>query len=115
MLISFLKGKMKKRVYIFCIFIAITFSSNAQEITDTAFEKTVFWKVTGNGLKDTSYLYGTAHPIFREDIHITDTVLHTLLRSSTAYFENIPSVNDDSIYITLNIMNKPKLYRILGN
>jgi len=106
---------MKKQLNFLLICITCCFGLNAQDPADTAFEKTVFWRITGNGLTDTSYLYGTAHPIFREDIHLSPNMLQALLRSPVIYFENIPSSNDDSLYRSLNIMKKPNLRRLLGN
>lgn len=97
------------------LLLVIASHGKGQERADTAFEKTVFWMVTGNGLKDTSWLFGTAHPVFREDILMADTVLHSLLQSRAVYFENIPSANDDSLYRELCRMNKPKLKRLLGS
>ena len=100
----------------FCVLLLVIFSSSAgaQEIADTAFEKTVFWRITKDGLKDTSYLFGTMHPVFKEDIHVADTVLHIFLRSSVIFFENIPTSNDDSLRIALGTMKKPKLKSLLG-
>lgn len=105
---------LRTKIFSFLL-LAVSFYTKGQERADTAFEKTVFWSVSGNGLKDTSWLYGTAHPVFREDILMADTVLHSLIQSSAVYFENIPSANDDSLYRELCRMDRPKLRRLLGN
>lgn len=97
------------------LLLTVSFYTKGQEREDTAFEKTVFWSVSGNGLKDTSWLYGTAHPVFREDILMADTVLHSLLQSAAVYFETVPSPNDDSLYRELCLMERPRLRRLLGN
>lgn len=86
----------------------------AQERADTAFEKTIFWSVSGNGLPRTSYLFGTAHPIFRDNILLADTVLTTLLHSSAVYFERVPQAGDDSLYREQCRMDRPKLRPLLG-
>lgn len=107
---------MKKiKASFFGIAILLCLSASAQEAADTAFEKTVFWQISGNGLKDTSYLFGTAHPIFREDILIADTMLKALLRATAVYFEYVPPANNDSIFKQISIMNKPRLRRLLGS
>lgn len=97
------------------LLLMVTSQIKAQEKADTAFEKTIFWSVTGNGLHDTSFLFGTAHPIFRDDIMMADTVLHVLLRSSAVYFEHVPSSNDDSLYRNQCLMDRPKLRNLLGS
>lgn len=99
----------------FLLFLLDSLNANAQDAADTAFEKTVFWQVSGDSLKDTSYLFGTAHPIFREDIHIAKNMLAALLKSKAVFFENIPGNNDDSLYKAINTMNKPRLHRLLGS
>jgi uncharacterized protein YbaP (TraB family) len=107
---------MKKiKIYFFGLLLIASIHGFAQEAADTAFEKTVFWQISGNGLKDTSYLFGTDHPIFREDIHIADNMLEILLKAKAVFFEYIPAVNNDSVFRAMNIMNKPRLRRLLGS
>ena len=67
------------------------------------------------GLRDTSYLFGTIHTIFREDLYITDIVWHAFLNSSVIYFENLRSANPDSARLSLYTMKKLKLKNLLGN
>ncbi len=100
--------------FLFIFFFQSCFNGSAQEPLDTAFERTVFWQVTGNGAIDTSYLLGTAHPILKKDIRIASNVLQALIRSNAVYFENIPSDNDDSLFEALNLMEKPRLKQLLG-
>lgn len=94
--------------------IFITLYGNGQIVADTAFEKTVFWQITGNGLTDTSYLFGTMHPVFREDVHIAENMLFALLNSKTVFFEHALYNTDDSAYIEMSRMEKPALRRLLG-
>jgi uncharacterized protein YbaP (TraB family) len=107
---------MKKiKINFFGLLLIVSTHGFAQEAADTAFEKTVFWQISGNGLKDTSYLFGTSHPIFREDIHIAGNMLEALLKAKAVFFENIPVENYDSLFRAMNIMNKPRLRRLLGS
>ena len=106
---------LKRNNFYFLFFLAVSFSSTGQEIADTAFEKTIFWRITGNGLKDTSYLFGTMHPIFREDVYIANKVLYEFSRSTAIYFENTLPPNPDSVRIALTTMKKPNLKSLLGN
>jgi TraB/PrgY/gumN family len=94
--------------------IFLTFITAAQNAADTSFEKTVFWQVTGNGLADTSYLFGTIHPVFREDVHIAANMLQALLRSEMVFFEHQLYNIDDTVYLSLHSMEKPVLKRLLG-
>jgi uncharacterized protein len=111
-MIIFVKNFMRKIIPKFIsLFLILSFEAKPQK----PLEKTIFWQISGNGLKDTSYLFGTAHPIFRQDVYIADTVLKVLEKSSTVFFEINPSGNRDSIHKANNIMSKPRLRNLLGN
>ncbi len=97
-----------------CILYTLKISAIGQNKEDTSFAKTIFWSISGNGLNDTSYILGTAHPIFKEDIRFADTVLHALAKAQSVYFENIPSTNADSEARVNHIMDKPRLKSLLG-
>jgi hypothetical protein len=50
-------------------------------------EKSLFWKISGNGLKKPSYLYGTIHIICKEDLMITDNMKGGLDKSEQLVLE----------------------------
>ncbi len=50
-------------------------------------EKSVFWKISGNGLKKASYLYGTIHLIPKDDFKIPAAVTDALEDSKRVAFE----------------------------
>jgi uncharacterized protein len=50
-------------------------------------EKSVFWKISGNGLKKSSYLYGTIHLIPKDDFKIPAAVENALEDSKRVAFE----------------------------
>jgi uncharacterized protein YbaP (TraB family) len=50
-------------------------------------DKSLLWKVYGNDIKDTSYLYGTIHMIEKKDFVITPQVKRTFKRSITLVME----------------------------
>jgi uncharacterized protein YbaP (TraB family) len=102
-----------KNLYTIVVFFISSYG-NGQMAADTAFEKTVFWQITGNGLTDTSYLFGTMHPVFREDVHIAENMLSALLNSKTVFFEHALYNTGDSAYIEISRMEKPVLRRLLG-
>lgn len=89
-------------------------NTNAQFAEDTAYEKTVFWQITGNGATDTSYLYGTMHPVFREDVHMPRNMVAALLQAEIVFLEHALYDNNDSLYLEINAMEKPGLKRLLG-
>jgi len=50
-------------------------------------EKSVFWKISGNGLKKASYLYGTIHLIPKNDFEVPAAVTAALGKSQRVAFE----------------------------
>ncbi len=58
-------------------------SAFSQTLTD----KSLLWKVHGNGAKDTSYLYGTIHMIEKKDFVVTPQVKRTFKRANTLVME----------------------------
>lgn len=72
---------MKKVVFVLVCFLSLT-SLNAQEYQG------LLWKITGNGLKSPSYLYGTMHVSNRVAFHLSDS-----------FFDAIESVDVVSLEI----------------
>lgn len=63
---------MRKRFFLkltlsFCFFLQVSFLGFAQE-------KSLLWKISGNGLSKDSYLFGTIHIICKEDFVMNDRV-----------------------------------------
>jgi len=53
------------------------------------------WEISGNGLTDTSYLYGTIHMIGKEDYFLTDATKKAFDGSEKVVFEiNLENMND---------------------
>lgn len=50
-------------------------------------EKSVFWKISGNGLKKPSYLYGTIHLIPKDEFKLPLVVVNALKDSKRVAFE----------------------------
>jgi uncharacterized protein YbaP (TraB family) len=53
-------------LFLFLITTLVKFPASAQNL-----EKTLLWKIYGNGSKDTSFLYGTIHVIEKKDFFIS--------------------------------------------
>lgn len=47
----------------------------------------LLWEITGKGLKEPSYLFGTFHLMCRDDIHFSDNLLSALEDAKEVYFE----------------------------
>lgn len=44
-------------------------------------EKTVLWEVSGNGLENPSYLFGTIHIICPDDLDLSPKIINALEKS----------------------------------
>lgn len=50
-------------------------------------EKTLLWEISGNGLKQASYLFGTMHLLCAADAKISDSLQFSIDRAGEVYFE----------------------------
>ncbi|HEV2831637.1 MAG TPA: TraB/GumN family protein [Hanamia sp.] len=50
-------------------------------------DNTLLWRVSGNGIKNPSYLFGTFHLLCRDDIHFSEQLKKAIQRSNTIYME----------------------------
>ena len=50
-------------------------------------EKTLLWKISGNGIQHPSYIFGTFHLLCADDFKIPDTLRSVIRRSKQIYFE----------------------------
>lgn len=86
------------------------FASTSTAQTETQKEdNTLLYSITGNGLKETSYLFGTVHIQCADDFEIKNKVLNALKQSTEICFEvdmTNPKTNE---IIMQNIQNGEKL------
>ena len=73
-------------------FLALVACNSAQKATYTAeqlvpTENALLWKISGNGLKKPSYLYGTIHMIPKSDFKLSNQALQALDASDYIAFE----------------------------
>lgn len=66
----------------FNIALIISFSFSAQSL-----EKSLLWKIYGNGAKDTSYLYGTIHMIEKKDFVVSKTLKNRFKKTESLVME----------------------------
>jgi uncharacterized protein len=50
-------------------------------------DNTLLWRVSGNGMKNPSYLFGTFHLLCKDDIHFSEQLKKAIQRSNTIYME----------------------------
>jgi uncharacterized protein YbaP (TraB family) len=60
----------------------IVFQSAAQNL-----EKSLLWKISGNGLKETSYLFGTIHMICKDKFYMDEKIENALASSKVLAME----------------------------
>ncbi len=66
----------------FIIVLIISSSFSAQSL-----EKSLLWKIYGNGAKDTSYLYGTIHMIEKKDFVVSKTLKNRFQKTESLVME----------------------------
>ena len=81
---------MMKRLLFYSLLTILFMSCKAQ--SDHSFVKqkndnTLLWKVSGNGLKNPSFLFGTFHLLCKEDIHLSDQLKKAMKTSDKIYME----------------------------
>lgn len=66
---------------------------------------TLLWRISGNGLKQPSYLFGTIHMLCSDDIQISDSLKGAIDRSDRVYLE----LDMDNFFEMLSVVNKMKM------
>lgn len=68
-------------------------------------EKTLLWKISGNGLEKPSYLFGTIHMLCKEDAGISDNLRSAIVNADDVYLE----IDLDNMLEMLTVMSKMKM------
>ncbi|MBI5857340.1 MAG: TraB/GumN family protein [Sphingobacteriales bacterium] len=68
-------------------------------------EKTLLWKISGNGLDKPSYLFGTIHMLCADDAVLSSKMKEAIKESDEVYFE----VDMDNLFEMLGAMSKMKM------
>ena len=73
------------------LLLTIFFSCKAQtkqtKLVINKNENSLLWEVSGNGLVQSSYLFGTFHLMCKDDIHLSNQLKTALAQSDTVYME----------------------------
>ena len=68
-------------------------------------DNTLLWKISGNGLKKPSYLFGTIHMLCKDDAMLSDSLKNVIKNVKEVYFE----VDLDNMFEMLGVMGKMKM------
>src|SRR5687767_3296538 len=68
-------------------------------------ENTLLWRITGKGIKEPSYLFGTIHMICGDDIRLSDSLKRAIRDAKNVYLE----LDLDNIMEMMGAMNKMKM------
>jgi uncharacterized protein len=74
-----------KKVFLFSISLLSVFGVLSQKTTQLP--NTLLWKITGNGLRQPSYLFGTMHILCADDATLSDSLQHVIKNCDEVYFE----------------------------
>lgn len=78
-------------------------------------EKSLLWKVSGNGLEKSSYIFGTIHMICEED-YVMNATIQNALKSTDAYFAELDFTNvEDMAKMQSQIMSSTPLSKRLSD
>ncbi|MBK8087693.1 MAG: TraB/GumN family protein [Chitinophagaceae bacterium] len=94
---------MKKLQLLSCLLFLISFSSIAQ----TKEKSSLLWEISGNGLQQSSYLFGTVHIICKEDFFFPETLKEKFL-SADAVFLEIDMDDPAMIMKMMTLLQLPK-------
>jgi uncharacterized protein YbaP (TraB family) len=79
-----------KRYYILAITIIFCFSATSQVKTKSKKYPSLFWEISGNGLKKPSYLFGTMHVSSKIAFHLSDSFYIAIRNADVVALETNP-------------------------
>lgn len=74
---------MKKWPFVFCLYFVFSIAAMAQSKEKSS----LLWEITGNGLKQPSYLFGTVHMICSEDFFLPTVVKDKFIQANQVFLE----------------------------
>jgi len=90
--------------------------SSVQSIAQRDKTNTLLWEISGNGLNEPSYLFGTIHMICKEDFLLSESVKQKFASSKQIYLEL--DMDDPQLQVTMmqqmQLPGKETLKNILG-
>jgi uncharacterized protein len=97
---------MKKLVLLVLVCSFCTFSFSQNKSADNAVDNnTLLWRVSGNGLSQPSYIFGTIHMLCAADLDLSDSLRSAIRNSEEVYLE----LDMDNMMELMNVMTKMKM------
>ncbi len=94
---------MKKLHLLSCFLFLLSFSSIAQ----TKEKSSLLWEISGNGLQQPSYLFGTVHMICKEDFFFPELLKEKFINAGEVFLE--VDMDDPSMMMKMmNLIQMPK-------
>jgi uncharacterized protein YbaP (TraB family) len=79
---------MKLLLIVSALFVFVACKAQPQpKLSSGKDENTLLWEISGKGLKQPSYLFGTFHMMCKDDIQFSDNLLNAIQYSKEVYFE----------------------------
>lgn len=91
-----------KRTLLLCLAAFLGFTSFTQTTNP---DNTLLWRISGNGLKQPSYLFGTIHLLCSNDIQLSDSLKSAITRCDKVYLE----LDMDNLIELITVVNKMKM------
>lgn len=82
-----------------------TSRKSSSERVEVKLEKTLLWRVSGNGMSQPSYLFGTIHMLCKEEALLSDSLRAAIRNSQGIYFE----VDMDNLVEMMGAMTQMKM------
>lgn len=93
---------MRQIVFFILSLFILTSPSVGQKDVVRKIPNALLWKISGNGLSEPSYLYGTIHLINKEDFFLSDSLQAVFSRTDQVAFEiDMKSMSDMSVIMPL--------------
>lgn len=82
----------------FYVFLLFSSASLAQKKTVVKKYPSLFWEITGNGLKKPSYLFGTMHVSSKMAFHLSDSFYYAMRNTDAVALELNPEIWQDEMF-----------------
>jgi len=83
----------------------VSVSSVAQKTNTSNSNNSLLWQISGNGLEQPSYLFGTIHMLCKDDAVLSDSLRKIIKQSKDIYFE----VDMDNLFEMIGLMTQMKM------
>jgi uncharacterized protein len=91
-----------KRTLLFCLAAFLGLAAFTQSAKQ---DNTLLWRISGNGLKQPSYLFGTIHLLCSDDVQLSDSLKAAIKGSDRVYLE----LDMDNLIELISVVNKMKM------